>query len=205
MGGRDAVVVGGREGVLGRESVADVDDGTDGEELGGEGQPRVPAVEGDRGGQVPARAVPGHGDPVGFFTGQDDWVERQYLANNLATAHDPRVSPLRAADHADLAPAVIGIGHHDPLLAQNLASAAALQAAGVPTVLREYPTSSTATWHGRRLRQRRQGRRRALPRPAGDPRPDLIGTLRAGLHSGPAPSGTVPACAVPVTAPMTGG
>ena len=34
---------------------------------------------------------------------------------------------------------MIGIGHHDPLLAQNLAYAAALQTAGVPTVLREYP------------------------------------------------------------------
>lgn len=40
---------------------------------------------------------------------------------------------------ACLAPAVIGIGHHDPPLAQNLAYAAALRAAGVPTVLREYP------------------------------------------------------------------
>ena len=34
---------------------------------------------------------------------------------------------------------MIGIGHHDPLLAQNLAYAVALRAAGVPTVLREYP------------------------------------------------------------------
>ncbi len=78
-------------------------------------------------------------DDDGFFTGQDDWVERQYLADDLTTALDPRVSPLRAPDHAGLAPAVIGIGHHDPLLAQALAYAAALQAAGVPTVLREYP------------------------------------------------------------------
>jgi acetyl esterase/lipase len=75
----------------------------------------------------------------GFFTGQDDWVERQYLADDLTLATDPRVSPLHAATHAGLAPAVIGIGHHDPLLTQNLAYAAALQAAGVPTVLREYP------------------------------------------------------------------
>ena len=36
----------------------------------------------------------------GFFTGQDDWVERQYLADDLAAALDPRVSPLRATDHA---------------------------------------------------------------------------------------------------------
>jgi acetyl esterase len=75
----------------------------------------------------------------GFFTGQDDWVERQYLGDDLALARDARVSPLHAKSHAGLAPAVIGIGHHDPLLAQNLAYATALQSAGVPTVLREYP------------------------------------------------------------------
>jgi acetyl esterase/lipase len=75
----------------------------------------------------------------GFFTGEVDWVERQYLGDAVTRAADPRVSPLRAESHAGLAPAVIGIGHHDPLLAQNLAYAAALRAAGVPTVLREYP------------------------------------------------------------------
>jgi acetyl esterase len=75
----------------------------------------------------------------GFFTGQDDWVERQYLGDDLGRARDARVSPLHAESHAGLAPAVIGIGHHDPLLAQNLAYAAALRAAGVPTVVREYP------------------------------------------------------------------
>ena len=61
------------------------------------------------------------------------------MATTVTRAADPRVSPLRAESHAGLAPAVIGIGHHDPLLAQNLAYAAALRAAGVPTVLREYP------------------------------------------------------------------
>jgi len=67
------------------------------------------------------------------------WVERQYLGDDLTLARDPRVSPLHAETHAGLAPAVIGIGHHDPLLAQGLAYAAALRAAGVPTVQREYP------------------------------------------------------------------
>ena len=75
----------------------------------------------------------------GFFTGQDDWVERQYLGNDLDLATDPRVSPLHADSHCGLAPAVIGIGHHDPLLDQNLAYAKVLDAAGVPTILREYP------------------------------------------------------------------
>jgi acetyl esterase len=83
----------------------------------------------------------GLGGPSGddFFVGQDDWVERQYLAGDLGRAADPRVSPLRAGSHAGLAPAVIGIGHHDPLLGQDLRYAEALRAAGVPTVLREYP------------------------------------------------------------------
>ena len=78
-------------------------------------------------------------DDDDFFTGQDDWVERQYLAGDLGQARDPRVSPLFAASHAGLAPAVIGVGHHDPLLAQNVAYAEALRAAGVPVILREYP------------------------------------------------------------------
>jgi len=81
----------------------------------------------------------------GFFVGQDDWVERQYLADDLDLAADPRVSPMHADSHADLAPAIIGIGHHDPLLDQDLAYAKVLAAAGVPTVLREYPISSTAS------------------------------------------------------------
>ena len=75
----------------------------------------------------------------GFFVGQDDWVERQYLADDLDLAADPRVSPMHADSHADLAPAIIGIGHHDPLLDQDLAYAKVLAAAGVPTVLRKYP------------------------------------------------------------------
>jgi len=75
----------------------------------------------------------------GFFVGQDDWVERQYLADDLDLATDPRVSPMHADSHADLAPAIIGIGHHDPLLDQDLAYAKVLAAAGVPTILREYP------------------------------------------------------------------
>ncbi len=69
-------------------------------------------------------------------------MERQYLAGDLGQARDPRVSPLFADSHAGLARPVIGIGHHDPLHAQNIAYAQALGAAGVPVVLREYP----GTW-----------------------------------------------------------
>lgn len=95
------------------------------------------AVGGVETGSLDSGAVDSEDD--GFFTGQDDWVERQYLANDLDLATDPRVSPLHADSHVGLAPAVIGIGHHDPLLDQNLAYAKVLDAAGVPTILREYP------------------------------------------------------------------
>jgi acetyl esterase len=95
------------------------------------------AVAGVEAGGTDSGGVDSEND--GFFTGQDDWVERQYLADNLDLATDPRVSPLHADSHVGLAPAVIGIGHHDPLLDQNLAYAKVLDAAGVPTILREYP------------------------------------------------------------------
>jgi acetyl esterase len=78
-------------------------------------------------------------DDDDFFTGQDDWVERTYLGGDLMQAADPRVSPLHAANHRDLPPTIIGIGHHDPLLEQNLAYARTLADADVSVVLREYP------------------------------------------------------------------
>ncbi len=99
--------------------------------------PKVDSTGGLAGADVDANDV--NSDDDGFFTGQDDWVERQYLGNDLSLTIDPRVSPMYAPSHANLAPAVIGIGHHDPLLDQNLAYAKVLDAAGVPTVLREYP------------------------------------------------------------------
>ena len=95
------------------------------------------AVAGVESGGIDSSGIDSNTD--GFFVGQDDWVERQYLADDLDLATDPRVSPMHADSHADLAPAIIGIGHHDPLLDQDLAYAKVLAAAGVPTILREYP------------------------------------------------------------------
>ena len=43
------------------------------------------------------------------------------------------------AARTGLPPAVIGVGHHDPLLDQNLAYAEACGRPGVPVILREYP------------------------------------------------------------------
>lgn len=87
----------------------------------------------------PPGTTPVQDEDDGFFTGDDDWVERTYLGGDMTLATDPQASPLLATTHRGLAPAVIGIGHHDPLLQQNLDYAKALESSGVPTVLREYP------------------------------------------------------------------
>lgn len=60
------------------------------------------------------------------------------MVSGLVEAHvgdsvlDPRASPLRATDHAGLAPAFILAASHDPLVDQGRAYAAVLQRAGVP-------------------------------------------------------------------------
>lgn len=47
----------------------------------------------------------------------------------------PRISPLRAASHADLPPAFIAVAEHDPLRDEGIAYAEALEAAGVAVEL----------------------------------------------------------------------
>ena len=65
--------------------------------------------------------------------------EQKYLGPEMAQVGlDPRASPLLGA-HAGLAPAIIGVGQHDFLYRDNLAYAEALQQAGVPVLLREFP------------------------------------------------------------------
>ena len=68
--------------------------------------------------------------------------EKAYLGEErLATLGlDPRASPRRATSHAALAPAILGVGRHDFLYADNRDYAAALQQAQVPLTLREFPT-----------------------------------------------------------------
>ncbi len=63
---------------------------------------------------------------------------RYYLASG-ADPLDPRVSPLRAADHAGLPPAIVVVAGHDPLHDEGVAYADALRRADVPATLAEYP------------------------------------------------------------------
>lgn len=68
--------------------------------------------------------------------------EKAYLGEEHLEqrGRDPRASPLHATSHRGLAPAILAVGSHDFLHADNLAYAAALRAAGVPLTWREFPT-----------------------------------------------------------------
>ncbi len=63
--------------------------------------------------------------------------DRFYLGPDGDGTH-PWASPLLAADHAGLPPALIQVGEHDPLRDSGKGYAAALRAAGVPVRLTEY-------------------------------------------------------------------
>jgi acetyl esterase/lipase len=63
--------------------------------------------------------------------------KRLYLGPDGDPA-DPWASPLLAAGHAGLPPALIQVGEHDPLRGDGVAYAAALRAAGVPVRFTEY-------------------------------------------------------------------
>jgi acetyl esterase len=66
-----------------------------------------------------------------------DWFMGHYLGPGGDPA-DPRLSPIRAADLAGLAPAVVVAAGFDPLVDQGEAYARRLMAAGVPVVYRCY-------------------------------------------------------------------
>jgi acetyl esterase/lipase len=63
--------------------------------------------------------------------------KRLYLGPDGDPAN-PWASPLLAADHAGLPPALIQVAEHDPLRDDGVAYAAALRAAGVPVRFTEY-------------------------------------------------------------------
>ena len=71
-----------------------------------------------------------------------EWYGRQYVPQGLPHSialDDPRVSPLRATDHADLPPALVVAAGLDPLRDDALGYAAALARSGVPVRTVLYP------------------------------------------------------------------
>jgi acetyl esterase len=80
--------------------------------------------------RYPSRAT----NADGYFLSRAvmEWFCGHYLADQ-AHGSDWRVSPLRARDHAGLAPAIICTAWFDPLRDEGIAYAAALETADVPT------------------------------------------------------------------------
>ncbi|WP_020694701.1 alpha/beta hydrolase [Reyranella massiliensis] len=107
------------------------------------GEPRPPCLQWlvypatDLGGDTPSHKSCGEGF---LLTQADmDWFRGQYL-NTPAEVDDPRASPLRAADLAGVAPALVFTAGFDPLRDEGQAYAKRLSAAGVKTIHREFDT-----------------------------------------------------------------
>jgi acetyl esterase/lipase len=73
-----------------------------------------------------------------FLSAGEMTAYRQLYLGTNADPADPKASPLLAASHAGLPPALIQVGEHDPLKDDGIRYAAALRAAGVPVRLTEY-------------------------------------------------------------------
>ena len=78
------------------------------------------------------------GDHPGFLSAaQMRWYWNQYAPGELRS--DPRAAPAAASIVRGTAPATILVAGNDPLHDEGVAYAAALQAAGVPAALHDYP------------------------------------------------------------------
>ncbi|MFJ4094005.1 alpha/beta hydrolase [Kitasatospora sp. NPDC089913] len=87
-------------------------------------------------GSYPSRAEYGEGYLL-TLEALDDF-KHLYAGDDPAARSDSRLSPLRAASHRGLAPAVLGVGQYDPLRDEVMAYAEALRAAGVEVFARVY-------------------------------------------------------------------
>jgi acetyl esterase len=76
-------------------------------------------------------------EPVLHLT--DMLAFREHYTPDAASRRDWRASPLLAASHAGLPPALVQVGDHDLLHDEVVAYADALRDAGVPVQLTEYP------------------------------------------------------------------
>jgi acetyl esterase/lipase len=77
-----------------------------------------------------------HGEGLNLTRAKMAWYWGRYLAG--ADGFAPEASPLRAADLAGVAPALVQTAEHDPLVHEGEAYAHALGAAGVPVTLTRY-------------------------------------------------------------------
>ena len=91
----------------------------------------------DSAGDYPSR----HESGDSYLLTRNDIVTsaQNYLGNRPELLGSADVAPIRANDLRGLAPAVIGVAHHDPLRDEGLAYATKLAAAGVDVFAKDYP------------------------------------------------------------------
>jgi acetyl esterase/lipase len=125
--------------------------GVMGESAGGNLSAVIAILARDRGGPAlahqaliyPATNMTAHGNEAAtpampFLSPAEMTAYRRLYLGPDGDPADPMASPLLAADHSNLPPALIQVAEHDPLRNEGIAYAAALRAANVPVRLTEY-------------------------------------------------------------------